>query len=160
MGLTLAPNFSFAISISADSLHVRYNIQSETSERYQVWRTRHAGHGSIDIRPDGRVFAVGGWDGKLVVPFWDISSREAYSASHRVRLFSTKTCKSLGTLSYHREGCYALSFAHPVLASAVQLDEHYDAAELVARGLWLASGGKDSRVCIWPLVTFEKPKQQ
>lgn len=78
----------------------------------------------------------------------------------RVRLFSTKTCKSLGTLSYHRNGCYAVGFAHPVSPSDIRSDEEYDVEELIARGLWLASGGKDSRVCIWPLITFEKSKQK
>jgi hypothetical protein len=64
MALGLAPDLTFAISVSADSLHVRYNMPSDAAERVQVWKTRHVGYGSIDIRSDGRIFAVGGWDGK------------------------------------------------------------------------------------------------
>lgn len=39
-------------------------MPSDAAERVQVWKTRHVGYGSIDIRSDGRIFAVGGWDGK------------------------------------------------------------------------------------------------
>jgi len=74
----------------------------------------------------------------------------------RIRLYSTKTFKPLGTLSYHREGCSALAFAH-LDPQNVHKDEDEDdplaltADELNARAHWLAAGSKDSRVSIWAL---------
>lgn len=79
---------------------------------------------------------------------------------HSIRLYSTKKLKSLGTLEYHKSGCFALAFAYPVALGQVQGDEEFEPDELVARGFWLASGGKDSRMCIWPLNSFEKKKKE
>lgn len=74
-----------AFSVSADHLLCRYNLQvpslrqsyvqhnvnmqEENSldvDRSTVHRTKHPGNGAIDIRDDGRIVAVGGWDGKYV----------------------------------------------------------------------------------------------
>jgi len=38
--------------------------ESPPEEYGAAFRTKHAGNGSLAIREDGRVCAVGGWDGK------------------------------------------------------------------------------------------------
>jgi hypothetical protein len=76
-----------------------------------------------------------------------------------IRLYSTKKFKSLGTLEYHKNGCYAVAFAQPITPEDARGDDDYEPEELISRGFWLASGGKDSRVCIWPLTSFEKKQQ-
>jgi len=60
---------------------------------------KHPGNGAVAIHDEGRVCAIGGWDG-------------------RVRLFSTKSFKSLGTLVHHKAGIQALAFAHARLSVA------------------------------------------
>jgi ASTRA-associated protein 1 len=79
---------------------------------------------------------------------------------HSIRLYSTKKFKALGTLEYHKSGCFALAFARPLAPEEAQEDEDYELEELIARGQWLVSGGKDSRVCIWPLISFSKKEGQ
>lgn len=135
--LGLDPNARFAISVSADTKLVKYDLLNGHVEKPLVHVGKHAGNGAVAIRRDGRVCAIGGWDGK-------------------VRLYSTKKVKSLGTLTYHKDGCFAVCFARPVISSEVEDEEELEVAEIVSRGLWLASGGKDSRICIWPLISFEK----
>lgn len=94
------------------------------------------------------------------------------SLSDRVRLYSTKKLKPLGTLDCHKDGCQAVAFANQstiemeaasVLRSSV-MDEESDEDDIsqdekVTRGRWLIAGGKDHRVSIWTLIDFgEKEK--
>jgi hypothetical protein len=76
----------------------------------------------------------------------------------RVRLYSTKSIKPLGTLAYHKEACQAVAFAHNLVPAPVELhgerdDDDDNGTEERAR--WLASGGKDGRITLWPLIDFE-----
>lgn len=92
MTSAISPNQDVAITASADNLLVRYNLrvcdysQSPTTrpitspqdaadseagratqpERTAVHRTKYPGNGAIAIHPNGKVFAVAGWDGKYV----------------------------------------------------------------------------------------------
>ena len=86
---------------------------------------------------------------------------------NRIRLYSTKTLKSLGTLDYHKAGCQAVAFARsdPVDVSVIRGasegtdwsdDDEMDKEEMEARNRWLVGGGKDSRVSIWALMDFER----
>ncbi|KAG8790405.1 ASTRA complex subunit [Serendipita sp. 399] len=102
-----------------------------------MYTAKYPGNGAVAIRSDSRVCSIGYWNGKI-------------------QLYSAKTFKSLGTLAYHKDGCYALAFAHTVPPENAQDDDDMDVDELVTRGWWLASGGKDSRVCVWPLKSFER----
>lgn len=80
------------------------------------------------------------------------------SHCYRIRLYSVKSFKLLGTLDYHKNGCYALSFSNlnPDLKQKPGQGEDEDEDEIEGRNLWLASGGKDSRLCIWQLMSFTK----
>ncbi|CED82464.1 G-protein beta subunit-like protein GNB1L, contains WD repeats [Phaffia rhodozyma] len=96
MGLAVSPSKDFALSVSADHQVVKYYLDPycpEGSSRFEIFKINQLGNSSIHINGTGRVCAVAGWDGN-------------------VRLFSTKSFKSLGTLSYHRDTCHILSFAH------------------------------------------------
>ena len=98
---------------------------------------------------------------------------KSITVSRRVRLYSTKTLKSLGTLDFHKKNTQALAFAHsaPIqntftsgsseqgnetLSEDQDGDEELTEADKVARGRWLAAGSQDCRVSIWPLISFEK----
>ena len=114
------------------------------------------------IRDDGRLCAVGGWDGKYVLSSAKLDNADIYS--HRIRLYSARTFKALGTLDYHKKNTQALAFAHPVFTidTATAEDANEDdyeeltALEKESRSRWLAAGSQDCRVSIWPLISFEK----
>ncbi|KAG8756237.1 ASTRA complex subunit [Serendipita sp. 396] len=139
MAMALAPGHNFALSVSADAKVVKYDLSKESSSTAPsvVYATKLPGNGALSIRSDSRVCAIGSWNGK-------------------VQLYSTKSFKSLGTLTYHKDGCYALAFAQVIRPEDVQGDDDMDPDEIVSRGWWLGSGGKDTRICIWPLKSFER----
>ncbi|KAF8551384.1 WD40 repeat-like protein [Imleria badia] len=145
MAMAVSKDCSFALTVSADHLVGRYDLVLEADQSARSFRTKHPGNGAIAIRDDGRVCVVGGWDG-------------------RVRLYSTKSFKPLGTLVYHKENCHALAFASTYRDRdsdnvAHELDSDEDDMtdeEKRRRGRWLIAAGKDNRVSIWGLMSFEK----
>ncbi|KAI0635762.1 WD-40 repeat-containing protein [Trametes polyzona] len=151
MAMAVSADGSYALSVSADHLIGRYNLaeaeaSADAKEACMVFKTKHPGNGSVAIKDDGRVCAVGGWDGR------------------RVRLYSTKSFKPLGTLAYHKKNCQCVAFAHPrpVAAPApTEVSEEEDEDDMTEeeraeRTRWLVSGGQDSRVAIWSLIDFSK----
>lgn len=77
----------------------------------------------------------------------------------RVRLYSTKSFKPLGTLVYHKQSCQALTFAsdvRPIDEDDDDDDDDMTVAEKCQRSRWLLTAGKDARVSIWALMSFEK----
>ncbi|KAG8213366.1 WD40-repeat-containing domain protein [Butyriboletus roseoflavus] len=155
MAMAVSKDCSFALTVSADHIVGRYDLntltQIEAEQSARAFRTKHPGNGAISIRDDGRVCAVGGWDG-------------------RVRPYSTKSFKPLGTLVYHKENCHALAFASTYggcttdrdfggTSDGLDGDEDEDDMtdeEKRQRGRWLIAAGKDRRVSIWGLMSFEK----
>ena len=76
-----------------------------------------------------------------------------------MRLYSTKSFKSLGTLAYHKDNCHALAFASTFRDKECGGNEDEDDMtdeEKRQRGRWLIVAGKDNRVSIWSLLSFEK----
>lgn len=87
-----------------------------------------------------------------------------------VRLYSTKSFKPLGTLVYHKENCHALAFASTYGRRTIDRDssnvsdgsddddneDDMTDEEKRRRGRWLIATGKDNRVSIWGLMSFEK----
>ncbi|KAF8623672.1 hypothetical protein AX17_007370 [Amanita inopinata Kibby_2008] len=160
MAMRVSRTNDFALTVSADHIVGKYNLKDEIAEPDKsctTHRTKHLGNGCIAIHDEGRVCAIGGWDG-------------------RIRLYSTKSLKPLGTLRYHKTGCQAIEFAHclygvPKSSGSVMRkeedkdsgnggggddddDDDDDAKDRVARSRWLVSGGKDHRVSIWEMVAF------
>lgn len=80
----------------------------------------------------------------------------------RVRLFSTKNLRPLGTLEYHKKSCQSVTFARSIDGDAVEdsqdedAEDEMSAEEKIARSRWLIVGSQDNRVSIWPLISFEK----
>lgn len=142
MGMAAARDNSFAITVSVDHLIGRYSLNANSTDNpAKAFGTKHAGNAAVSIRPDGRICAVAGWDGKI-------------------RLYSTKSFKSLGTLVYHREGCFCVAFANDIdYATSMPEDPGNPLAmtvdEVVQRSRWLAAGSKDSRVTVWNLIDLD-----
>ena len=105
----------------------------------------------------------------------------AARVSNRIRLYSTKTFKPLGTLDYHKNGVQVLTFARnpppreegeagsrpSVTPASVEEgdgvgdddeDDEFSNSEIEARKRWLVAGGKDGRISVWELIDFAKPK--
>lgn len=87
----------------------------------------------------------------------------------RIRLYSTKSLKPLGTLKYHKLGCQTVEFAHaircsipdvkPMYSSGIEADDDGDDMtdeEKQDRARWLVVGSKDNRVSVWALISFAK----
>ncbi|KAG2347927.1 WD40 repeat-like protein [Suillus weaverae] len=153
MAMVVSSDCTFALTVSADHLVGRYDLlktQEEASESTRAgtaFKTKHPGNGAVAIRSDGRVCAIGGWDG-------------------RVRLYSTKTLKLLGTLVHHKQGCQAVMFAShidhiPLLGDLREDDSSGDEDEITleekhTRNRWMIAGSTDAKVSIWALMNFEK----
>ncbi|KAF7327568.1 WD40 repeat-containing protein [Mycena kentingensis (nom. inval.)] len=136
MAMRVSRDNSFALTVSADNLVGKYDLSStKESESGTIHRTKHPKNGCVAIRDDGRVCAVGGWDGS-------------------VRLYSTKSMKPLGTLRYHKGASQAVEFAHSDAGAAD--DDEFTFEEQRARARWLVVGSKDHRVSLWTLMSFEK----
>ncbi|KIJ51473.1 hypothetical protein M422DRAFT_74312 [Sphaerobolus stellatus SS14] len=139
MGMAVKTDNSAAFTVSADNLICRYDLQDGAPERWTVHRTKHPGNGVVCVRDDGRVFTVGGWDGKI-------------------RLYSSRTFKSLGTLSYHKDGCYAAAFARYKDNAASAFDGGEEEEAIGSTSRLFVSSGKDTRIALWELKDFEKNK--
>ncbi|KAL4252581.1 WD40-repeat-containing domain superfamily protein [Abortiporus biennis] len=150
MATAVSRDRTFALSASADHLIGRYDlVNTRSSEDSKttctVYRIKNPGNGAIAIRDDGRVCAIGGWDGK-------------------VRLYSTKSLKPLGSLDYHKKNAQSVAFARSfdgTLAASDSQDGNNSDDEMTEdekeeRSRWLAVGSMDNRVTIWPLISFEK----
>jgi len=139
MAMAFSPSPAFAMTVSSEHLIVKYPLEGrEVDSKIDTvtFRTKWPGNSSIHIRTDGKVCAVGGWDGKI-------------------RLYSTKTCKPLGTLNYHKTSCQSVIFAHQY--ESVTKDSDISAEkDLENVQTWLAGGGKDGRISIWRLMDFSK----
>jgi len=91
MAMRVSRAHDFALTVSADHIIGRYDLtvrfrffpqfdrpnsfplmqaeKSSAEPRGVAYRTSHPGSGSVAIRDDGKVCAIGGWDGRQVVIF-------------------------------------------------------------------------------------------
>jgi ASTRA-associated protein 1 len=73
----------------------------------------------------------------------------------RIRLYTTKTLKPLGTLDYHKDACHAVLFARRLDYESDDEEEEGEAVEEHReRCRWLFAGGKEGRVSVWCLMEF------
>lgn len=61
MALAVCKDRQFCVSVAADHQVVRYEMEDGTVTK--SIRSNSAGNASIAIREDGKVIAIGGWDG-------------------------------------------------------------------------------------------------
>lgn len=130
-------------------------IEKQTTP-LKIFQTKHSGQQSLKIRSDSKIFATAGWDA-------------------RVRVYSVQSLKELAVLKWHKEGCYALSFAEIIEDSPTDVSKGSDmnkdsdavGKELVTRtgtlsvkekrilkatsAHWLAAGSKDGKVSLWEI---------
>ena len=139
-----------------------------TEQHGIAYRTTHPGNGSVAIRDDGKVCAIGGWDGRHVIIYRLVAQAQTCSLAPRIRLHSTKSLKPLGSLKYHKSACQCVEFPRSIKNAtkegqdfeskddASEDDEEMGSEEKLERSRWLIAGAKDSRISIWPLMSFQK----
>ena len=138
------------------SIHTRA-VPAEQSPLKTV-HTKHAGQQGVRIRSDGKIFATAGWDS-------------------RVRVYSYKTMKELAVLKWHKDGCFAVSFAETF--DSGRDDDNDDSGKIgqrngsnttdvlrqenslavlqqqrhrkVQKTHWLAAGSKDAKISLWDI---------
>lgn len=153
LSLDTSPSKDFYLTSSADAIIAKHPIpgsdelviKSGDDVPLKILKTGHAGQQSLRMRNDGKIFATAGWDS-------------------RVRVYGSKAMKELAVLKWHKEGCYAISFAD--LADEVKEGDD-GGKELVKRvttmtvreerlfkaktAHWIAVGSKDGKVSLWDI---------
>lgn len=150
MDLCVTSDKRYAYTVSVDRCVARYDLKDgrDVQEVQRVPKVQHKqstpdiplptplthsyttksnGHSSISVRMDGRVLAVGCWNGS-------------------VELYSTKSMKLVGVLDMHRQSVSALTFS--TVNSRDILDDGIIEAPLNAL---LVTGGRDERVAIYEI---------
>lgn len=89
LDLSIDPMNSCLISSSADNQIIKYSLA--TGDIIKKITIKKSGLVALRIRPDNKLFATGGYDG-------------------RIRIFSMKSMKPLAILQYHRDSVYSLDF--------------------------------------------------
>ncbi|TID25980.1 WD40 repeat-like protein [Venturia nashicola] len=145
---------------SADALITLNPIQKlEENKPLKTSQTKHSGQQSLSVRSDGKMFATGGWDG-------------------RVRVYSAKSLKELAVLKWHKDGVYGVAFSEigegrddqtikgigDVTGGTSEKGEVQVEKRVASRGEsivrrkreekalethWLAAGSKDGKVSLW-----------
>ncbi|CAO0795476.1 unnamed protein product [Mucor circinelloides] len=90
LDLSIDPIRTFVISSSADNQICKYSLA--TGDVISKITIKKSGAVALRIRPDNKIFALGGYDG-------------------RIRLFSVKSMKPLAVLSYHKDTVYSVDFS-------------------------------------------------
>jgi WD40 repeat protein len=178
LSLDIVPTTSFLTTASA--LDIRYFTSSADAlitlnpiqklienKPLKTLQSKHSGQQSLTARSDGKIFATGGWDG-------------------RVRVYSAKSLKELAVLKWHKEGVYSVAFSE--ISSGLSKEETEgnptpetgglvekmteeapvgspvaeQSVALEGRGIvrrrreakvreihWLAAGSKDGKVSLW-----------
>lgn len=146
LSLDTAPDQSYFFTSSADAIITRHPLLEYNASEAKAVQTKHAGQQSLSVRSDGRVLATAGWDG-------------------RIRVYSPKTMKELAVLKWHKEGCYALTFAEVTESAETHKSNGLGSADVTKRELtvsqqrtakaisthWLAAGSKDGKISLWDI---------
>ena len=152
LSIGLSPKANSYYTSSADAVLAKFTISEPLAYEHleekpvKILNTKHAGQQGLAVRSDGRIFATAGWDA-------------------RVRVYSGRSMKELAVLKWHKQGCYAVAFAH---VTDCENPEQINAAQNVAtqkqnaldvirfereakaqRTHWLAAGGKDAKISLW-----------
>ena len=160
MGMAVTRDNSLAITISADHLICRYDLGNNLNSAIahpEPLATKYPGNSAVAFRADGRVVGVAGWDG--AVRLYSSGRPRLNEFKDQAQPESLRKMRSLGTLDYFKESCFALAFssaADNTGSSGSQVFGGTDDAESSGCSNWLAVGGKNGRVAIWELDSFEK----
>ena len=143
LSLDICEKLECFFTSSADAVIAQHPLPGSDANTKHV-QTKHAGQQSLRVRPDQKIFATAGWDG-------------------RARVYSTKNSKELAVLKWHKEGCYALAFAGFNVPIETPENNQNEEQAIVEKRLtvsdqrtqkaqsthWLALGSKDGKVSLW-----------
>ncbi|KAL9080754.1 MAG: hypothetical protein Q9157_000541 [Trypethelium eluteriae] len=147
LSVDVAPSLGFFYSSSADAIVAQHSLMIQTdtgSATMQEFKTKHSGQQALTVRSDEKILATAGWDS-------------------RIRVYSARTLRELAVLKWHKEGCYALSFAtmYEPKDQLAAKDDGVDDYETLTAGQrrevrvksthWLAVGSKDGKVSLWDI---------
>lgn len=136
LAIAISPDYQTAITAAADGLVKRIDLSSDDatipvigsnadSERILATSSSlNTAIAALDVRGDGRIFAGGGWDGKVRI--WKADPKSASGFS---------TLKALAVLKYHRDSVYAVAFA-----PFKDTSKHY-----------IITSGKEGRIVLWDI---------
>ncbi|TVY25442.1 ASTRA-associated protein [Lachnellula hyalina] len=152
LSLDSSPSKDFYLTSSADAIIAKHPIpfssqnviQATENKPLKTIQTKHSGQQGLQIRNDGKIFATAGWDAK-------------------VRVYATKSMKELAVLKWHKEGCYAITFAD-VHETVEEVGKGSELAKKIGTmsvkeerlwkaktGHWVAVGSKDGKVSLWDI---------
>ena len=103
--------------------------------KHQVYTLLSNGHSSVNVRHDNRILAIGCWNGD-------------------VELYSTKSMKLLGILSFHKNSVTSIDFSNIDECNQNIEDEDDDQDNNVIEGpshTLLATSGNDDRIAIYQI---------
>jgi WD40 repeat protein len=148
LSLDVSPGKEFFITSSADGIIAKHPVAGGKGNDIpmKTQQTGHSGQQGLRMRDDGKIFATAGWDA-------------------RVRVYESRSLRELAVLKWHKEGCYAVSFADVEGGGGEEEGEGSKAVvrrtgtltvreERVRRARmvhWLAVGGKDGKVSLWDI---------
>jgi ASTRA-associated protein 1 len=158
LSLGVAPIDEFFFTSSADAVITKFAIPADAStsevveKPNKILNTKHAGQQGLSIRSDGKIFATAGWDA-------------------RIRVYSAKAMRELAVLKWHKEGCYAVSFATIDPGQVRESAQTGSSGRELVPGRqssalnaiknqrnsraqnmhWLAAGGKDGKISLWDI---------
>jgi WD40 repeat protein len=98
LSLAVSPSNDYYLTSSADAIIAKHPLLPNDTDMdlnqkpIKLLQTKHSGQQGLSIRSDGRLFSTAGWDG-------------------RIRVYSVKTMKELAVLKWHKDGCFATTFA-------------------------------------------------
>lgn len=154
LSLDVSPLQDYYLTSSADAIIAKHpvpispenTIMAVENMPLKAQQTKHSGQQGLRMRDDGKIFATAGWDS-------------------RVRVYDAKGMKELAVLKWHKEGCYAVSFADVEIVATE--GEEDGSGALVERtqkltvreerlrkaktAHWLAVGSKDGKVSLWDI---------
>lgn len=134
MAVHYQPQQRMLLSVGADARLAYMQLDADAHATPRMVTLPRPGNACVAARWDGRIVAVGGWDGA-------------------VRVLSEQGML-LGTLAYHKEGIQSLAYwcADPVHTLALPEAESDEEAPVAAPHVsphWLAAGAQDGRISLW-----------
>lgn len=145
LSVDTSPQLEVYYSSGTDAILARHRIDTAGNVTTDTANTKHSGQQSLRVRSDGRILATAGWDG-------------------RIRVYSTSDLQLLAVLKWHKQGCYALAFAHidpppepesgnitttSMTSQSPSVRRSRSAQETTTH--WLAAGSKDGKVSLWDI---------